>query len=102
MRAIIQLFVIYVLGTAWLGAQTAPVRFTINLPRPATVAATFGALSKSVAVAEVSVCNDAPATTSISQSRMIQALRTQGYEALSRAAAIAVIGASQVSSKRYK
>src|SRR5260370_12881526 len=89
-------------AAATLAAQTTPVQFTINLPKPATVAATFGALSKGVSVAEVSVCNDTPSILALSQARMIQSLRTQGYEALSRAAAIAIIGTSQSRSKRYQ
>src|SRR5882672_6905803 len=89
-------------AAASVAAQTAAVHYTVNLPKPATVAATFGTLSKGVSVAEVSVCNDTPSILALSQSRMIQSLRTQGYEALSRATAIAIIGTSQSRSKRYR
>jgi hypothetical protein len=80
---------------------TVPVHLTINFPKASVVSAEFGSLPKDVVVAEISACNDTQSAMTISQSRIIQSLRAQGFQALSRSAAIALIGSSQAQSKAY-
>jgi hypothetical protein len=78
-----------------------PVHMSINFPNASVVSDEFGSLPKDIVVAEVSACNDTQSALTLSQSRIIQSLRGKGFEALSRNAAIAVIGSSQSQSKKY-
>src|SRR6202044_1446190 len=79
-----------------------PLHLTVNFPNKSVVSAEFGSLPKGIVVAEVSACNDTQLAFSLSQSRITQSLRGKGFEALSRSAAIAVIGSSQLQSKKYQ
>jgi hypothetical protein len=78
-----------------------PLHLTVNFPKASVVSAEFGSLPKDIVVAEVSACNDTQSALTLSQSRIIQSLRGKGFEALSRSAAIAVIGSSQIQSRKY-
>lgn len=78
-----------------------PLHLTINFPKASVVSAEFGSLSKDVVIAEVSACNDTQSALTLTQSRIVQLLRSKGFEAMSREAAIAEIGSSQTQSKKY-
>ncbi len=78
-----------------------PVHLTVNFPKASVVNAEFGSLPRDTVMAEVSVCNETQSELTLSQSRIIQLLRSQGFQTLSRSAAIAVISSSQSQSKKY-
>lgn len=91
-RAIMALLV----GGAWAAAQIAPVpttalHLTVNYPSGSVVSTMFGTLPKDVALIEVTACNDTPSALLLSNGRLVQALRRNGIQTLSRDAAIATM-----------
>ena len=75
--------------------STAALHLTINYPPASVVTSMFGALPKDVALVEVTACNDTPSTLMMSSGRVMQALRRNGIQALSRDAAISTMQSSE-------
>ncbi|MDE3197976.1 MAG: hypothetical protein KGN84_16630 [Acidobacteriota bacterium] len=95
-RALAALF----LGAICAAAQTAPagatpLNLTVNYPSGSVVSTMFGTLPKDVALVEVTACNDTPSALLIANGRLVQALRKNGIQALSRDAAIATMQSSE-------
>jgi len=74
---------------------TAALRLTINYPPASVVRSMFGALPKDVDLVEVTACNDTASTLLLSSGRVMQALRRNGIQAMSREAAIATMQTSE-------
>ena len=88
------------LGAAWAAAQVASVpaaalHLTVNYPSSSIVSTMFGMLPKNVALIEVTACNDTPSALLLSNGRLVQALRRNGIQALSRDAAIATMQSAE-------
>ncbi len=77
------------------GVPTTTLHLTINYPTASVVSSMFGALPKDVSLIEVTACNDTPATLLLSNGRVVQALRHNGIQALSRDAAISTMQDSE-------
>lgn len=77
------------------GVPTTALHLTINYPTASVVTSMFGALPKDVSLIEVTACNDTPATLLLSNGRVVQALRHNGIQALSRDAAISTMQDSE-------
>ena len=89
-----------VLSGVWAAAQVASapaaaLHLTVNYPSGSVVSTMFGALPKDVALIEVAACNDTPSTLLLSNGRLVQALRRNGIQALSRDAAIATMQSAE-------
>lgn len=76
-------------------APTAALHLTINYPSASVVSTMFGTLPKDVAMIEVTACNDTPSALLVSNGRVVQALRKNGIQALSRDAAISTMQTSE-------
>ena len=91
-RAVMALFYCGVAAAQNPPAPTAQaLHLTINYPSPSVVAPMFGTLPKDVGMIEVTACNDTPSAVLISNGRVVQALRKNGIQALSRDAAISTM-----------
>ena len=64
---------------------------TVNYPPLSVVQSMFGALPKDLALVEVTACNDTASTLLLSNGRVVQALRRNGIQAMSRDAAISAM-----------
>jgi hypothetical protein len=69
-------------------SPTFALHLSVNYPSPSVVSTMFGRLPKDVAMIEVTACNDTASTLSVANGRVVQALRKNGIQALSRDAAI--------------
>jgi hypothetical protein len=67
------------------------LHLTVNYPSASIVSTMFGRLPKDVAMIEVTACNDTPSMLSMANGRVVQALRKNGIQALSRDAAISTM-----------
>ena len=74
---------------------TTALHVTVNFPSPSVVTSMFGRLPNDVSLIEVTACNDTPATLLLSNGRIVQALRRNGIQALSRDAAISTMQSSE-------
>ncbi|MES1261138.1 MAG: hypothetical protein ABUS49_05310 [Acidobacteriota bacterium] len=74
---------------------TTALHLTVNYPSASVVSSMFGALPKDVSLIEVTACNDTPSTLLLSSGRVVQALRRNGIQALSRDAAISTMQTSE-------
>ena len=88
------------LAGVWAAAQvaTAPttaLHLTVNYPSSSVVSTMFGTLPKEVALIEITACNDTPSAILLSSGRLVQALRKNGIQALSRDAAIATMQSAE-------
>jgi hypothetical protein len=81
-----------VVTTAQIASSpTSALHLTVNYPSASIVSTMFGRLPKDVAMIEVTACNDTPSTLSVANGRVVQALRKNGIQALSRDAAISTM-----------
>jgi hypothetical protein len=71
--------------------STSTLHLTVNYPSASIVSTMFGRLPKDVAMIEVTACNDTPSMLSVANGRVVQALRKNGIQALSRDAAISTM-----------
>lgn len=76
---------------AQIASSAASLHLTVNYPSPSVVSTIFGKLPKDVAMIEVTACNDTPSMLSMANGRVVQALRKNGIQALSRDAAISTM-----------
>jgi hypothetical protein len=67
------------------------LHLTVNYPSASIVSTMFGRLPKDVAMIEVTACNDTPSALLMANGRVVQALRNNGIQALSRDAAISTM-----------
>jgi len=72
-------------------STTSALHLTVNYPSASIVSTMFGKLPKDVAMIEVTACNDTASTLSVANGRVVQALRKNGIQALSRDAAISTM-----------
>lgn len=72
-------------------SNTSALHLTVNYPSASIVSTMFGRLPKDVAMIEVTACNDTPSMLSVANGRVVQALRKNGIQALSRDAAISTM-----------
>ena len=72
-------------------APTTALHVTINYPSGSVVTTMFGRLPKDVALIEVTACNGTSAALLLANGRIVQALRKNGIQALSRDAAISTM-----------
>jgi hypothetical protein len=81
-----------VVTTAQMASSpTSALHLTVNYPSASIVSTMFGRLPKDVAMIEVTACNDTPSMLSVANGRVVQALRKNGIQALSRDAAISTM-----------
>jgi hypothetical protein len=76
-------------------APTAALHLSINYPSSSVISSMFGTLPKDVALIELTACNDTPAALMLSNGRLVQALRKNGIQALSRDAAISTMQSAE-------
>jgi hypothetical protein len=89
-RAIAALFFSAGIAVAQENATPA-LHLTLNYPPSSVVTPMFGALPKEVALIEITACNDTASPVVLSTGRVVQALRQNGIQALSRDAAISTM-----------
>jgi hypothetical protein len=80
-----------VVAVPQIASSTSSLHLTVNYPSASVVSTMFGRLPKDVAMIEVTACNDTPSMLSMANGRVVQALRKNGIQALSRDAAISTI-----------
>jgi hypothetical protein len=90
-RALTALFLGGVAAAQNAPAPTAALNLTVNYPSASVVSTMFGTLPKDVELIEVTACNDTPSAAVLSNGRVVQALRKNGIQALSRDAAISTM-----------
>ena len=97
--AIAALFLVRFQAAAQAGAaiptNATALNVTINYPSNSVVTSMFGKLPVDVALVEITACNDTAQTLQLSNGRVVQALRRNGIQVLSRDAAIATLSTSE-------
>jgi hypothetical protein len=96
--AIAALFLVCFQAAAQTGAAlpaASTLNVTINYPSVSVVTSMFGKLPADVALVEITACNDTAQTLQLSNGRVVQALRRNGIQVLSRDAAIATLSTSE-------